>query len=401
MTACFVRPTITETYQRLSTLFSTNVLGGAPIIPETNEYYLIGNDVAAAELYYSLSAQQWEQTQDDTACCDALIRKNAPLGLIPRGATFSNVYIVVTGPPFAEIPSNTQCQIGSNTYNLSTETNANPSLLGADGHAILLMTSLEPGSKVNVETNTAIDNISAGLSGVSATLTVVPAGWDTTVNVFGNACGGRDAETCEQFRTRVIARKKLSPIADFAYIRDQALTWPCVTRVLLRSCEGCCNDGQLQLYAFSDDSFPYGIMPDTALPGLNAFIFGTTPGIGLGKAPVGVFGAFYPVGRARMNINFFNMTCINGAQFLEIQRQLTALFATFVPGQTVCSKLINAIVVGVNPKCCDYILTITNDDHHAIVDCNNDITPLCDYLPIINSITYTTAMPQNFVPLST
>lgn len=391
MTACFVRETTTEIYTRLSSLFSANVLGGAPIIPESNEYYLLGNDVAAAELYYSLSAQQWLETQDDTACCDALIAKNAKLGLVPYGATFSNVYIVCHGPVGSTVPSNLQCQIGSVTYNLSTATNANPAVLDVNGGAVLLVTSLVPGAQPNADTNAAINSINTGVAGVSATLTVVPPGWSTDITVFGQACGGTDAETCDQFRSRVIARKKLPPVADFAYIQEQALKWPCVTRVLRRNCGDCCNDGQMQLYAFSDSSFPYGIMPATALPGLNTFIFGEVPGLGLGKAPVGVFGAFYAVGQAKININFFNMTCISAAQFTEIQNQLYDLFATFIPGQIICSKLIDAIVIGVNPACCNYVLQVTAADAHSNIDCNGDITPKCDFLPVLNAATYTTA----------
>lgn len=393
MADCFVRPSTTDIYNRLNALFSANVLGGAPIIPESNEYYLLGNDVAAAELYYSLSAQQWEQSQDDTACCDNLIKNNAKLGLVPYGATFANVYIVPNGPPGSTIPTNLQCQIGSNTYNLSSATDANPTTLDVTGHGSLLMTSLVPGEQANVDTNAAIGYINTGVAGISATLTIVPPGWATEIGIFGQACGGNDAETCEQFRARVIARKKLSPIADFAYIAEKAKEWPCVTRVLLRNCGNCCNDGQMQLYAFADNSFPYGIMPDTALPGLNAYIFGTIPGLGLGKAPVGIFGQFYPVGRARMTINFYNMSCITPTQFVEIQKQINDLFATFIPGQIICSKLIDAIVISVNQACCNYKLIINSTDHHSTIDCNGDITPLCDYIPIIDSISYTSGNP--------
>jgi len=393
MTACFVRPTTTQLYQSLSALFSANVLGGAPIIPESNEYYLLGNDVAAAELYYSLSAQQWEQTQDETACCDALIANNAPLGLIPKGATFTQLYIQCTGPAFSPVPPNLQCQIGSQTYNLSTATNANPPTLDNTGQAILLMTSLVPGTQVNFDTNSAITSIAAAVPGITATLTIVPPGWATTVTTQGNGCGGLDAETCDQFRARVIARKQFTPNADFAYIQEQALNWPCITRVLLRTCQTCCNDGQMELYAFADDSFPYGILPASALPGLNTYIFGSTPGLGTGKAPIGIFGNFFQVFTSTVNLNFFNMSCVSAAQFTQIQNALAALFATFAPGEVICVKLIDAVVIGINPACCNYVLEVTPTDKNITIDCFGDITPLCDILPILGTISYTAAAP--------
>lgn len=392
MTACFVRPTPEQLYARLSSLFSANVLGGAPIIGESNEYYLIGNDLAAAELYYSLSAQQWEQTQDTTACCAALIANNAPLGFVPYGPTFTNGYIQVFGPALDPVPQYLQCQIGSNTYNLSQATNANPAALDITGQAILLMTALIPGATANAATNTAIGQIGT-IASVTATLTIVPTGWQSAVVPQGLFCGGNDPETCDEFRARVIARKQMPPNADFAYIQGQALNWPCVTRVFQRTCGTCCDTGQMQLYAFMDNSFPNGIVPATALPALNTFIFGSPQGLGLGKAPVGIFGNVFPVTPVTVNVNFFNMTCISPSQFTQIEKLITQLFSTLLPGQMVCSKWIDAIVISINQNCCNYSIQMTPSDATlASVDCFDNLTPACDVLPIIGAITYTTAL---------
>jgi hypothetical protein len=389
MASCFVRPTPQQLFESLSALFSANVLGGAPIIPESNEYYLVGNDLAAAELYYSLSAQQWEQTQDATACCENLIENNAPLGLAPYGPSFTNGYVQVFGPANASIPSTLQCQIGSNTYNLSFATNANPTTLDSTGQAVLLFTSLVPGASNNINTNIAIDQIGT-IASVTATLAVVPTGWQSAVVPQGYFCGGNDAETCEQFRARVIARKQLPPNADFAYIQAQALTWPCVTRILQRTCGPCCADGQMQLYAFMDNSFPNGIVPASALPGLTTFLFGSTPGLGLGKAPVGIFGNIFPVTPLIVDINFFNMSCITPSQFATLQGLIADLYSTLVPGQTVGSKWIDALVISINQLCLDYTIQILpRTAGLAAVDCFNNLVPNCDILPVLGNITYT------------
>lgn len=390
MTACFIRPPPRTLWAQITSWFSANVLGGAPIIPESNEHYLCGNDLAAMELYYSLSQQQWNETQDATACCDSLIKNNAPLGLVPFGATFTQGYVTVTGgPPNDPVPSDLQIQIGSNTYNLSQATNANPTNLDGSGNVTLLFQSLIPGASVNAATNLAISQLGT-VTSVSATIINVPNGWPSNVTPNGQFCGGNDPEKCEQFRTRVIARKKTPQNATLDWIVQQALLYPCVTRVLLRTCGTCCADGQLQLYAFMDKSFLHGIMPSSALPGLNAFIFGTPQGQGKGKAPVGVFGNFFPVAPAVVDINFFNMGCITPSQFTLIQKLIAQLYATLTPGQTVCSKWIDAIVVSVNPNCCNYTIQVSAEAQGTgSVDCFGDFIPACDFLPVLGNVTYT------------
>lgn len=396
MTACFTRPAPKTLWTQITSWFSANVLGGAPIIPESNEHYLCGNDLAAMELYYSLSQQQWNETQDATACCDSLIANNAPLGLIPYGATFTQGYVSVNGgPPGGAIPNNLQIQIGSNTYNISTATNANPTNLDSSGHATLLFQSLIPGTSVNSDTNTAISQLGT-ISSVSATIINIPTGWPSAVTPNGQFCGGNDPETCEQFRARVILRKKTPQNATLAWLVEQALLYPCVTRVLQRTCGTCCADGQLQLYAFMDNSFTYGIAPASALPGLTTYLFGDPQGFGLGKAPVGIFGNVFPITAGLVNINFFNMGCVTPSQFTAIQTLIAQLFSTLTPGQTVCSKWIDAIVISVNPNCCNYtIQTTTTNPVFGSVDCFGDFVPACDVLPVLGDVTYTAQLAQS------
>lgn len=391
MTACFTRPTIDQLYTQISSLFVANVLGGAPLIPESNEYYVVGNDVASAELYFSLSNQQWLQTQDATACCDALIANNKKFGFVPRGKTFTSGYISIQGgPPSDPIPSNLQAQIGSNTYNLSTMTNANPTTLDASGNAILLMQSETPGQDTNDATNVAIQQISVNTDGVSATLTIIPPGWPSVIFPQGNFCGGLNAETCEEFRSRVIARKQLPPNFDFEKAKEALLEYPCVTRVLLRTCGECCTGGRLFLYAMMDASFVNGIAPASALLGAKTYLFGDIFGLGRGKVPVGIFGDIFTIHPAPLDISFFNMDCITPSQFNLIKTRLGELFATLVPGERVPGKWIDSIVIGVNPNCINYRFNVNPQTANTGgLDCDNDFQPECDFLPVLGNVTYT------------
>lgn len=398
MTSCFVRPTPQTLWQQITSWFSAQVLGGAPIIPESNEYYLCGNDLAAAELYYSLSEQQWEQTQDATACCDNLIAINAPLGFIPFGKTFTQGYVTITGgPPNDPIPAALQFQIGSNTLFPSTATNANPTNLDANGNATLLLTAQIPGADVNTSINTAITQINGQVSNVSATIINAPVGWPTNVTPNGAFCGGNDAETCEQFRARVIARKQIQPNATYAKAIEFALQYPCVTRVMQRTCGTCCVNGVMQLYVFMDSAFANGIAPASALAGLTTYLFGSPQGNGLGKMPVGIFGAVYPIAPVTLNVMFYNFGCITPSQFTLIQQLMGELFATLTPGQSICADWIKAIVVSVNPNCCNYQIVVTNpgDPSLGTVDCFGDFTPACDVLPVLGTVNYSAQLQQS------
>jgi hypothetical protein len=254
------------------------------------------------------------------------------------------------------------------------------------------MQSQVPGQSVNDSINQAISQIGV-ISSVTATIVNVPLGWPSAVTPQGNFCGGYDAEGCEAFRARVINRKQFRPNATLERVIEDAKTYPCVTRVLQRTCSDCCNNGVLQLYAFMDKSFANGIAPASALAGLDAFIFGSPQGQGTGTAPIGIFGNFYPVTPATVNINFFNMSCITPSQFKLIQSLIAQLFSTLTPGQTLCSKWIDAIVISVNPNCCNYTINVSIDNPTlGVIDCFNDFAPLCDVLPVLGTVDYSSQL---------
>lgn len=90
------------------------------------------------------------------------------------------------------------------------------------------------------------------------------------------------------------------------------------------------------------------------------------------------------------------MTCITPSQFTLIQQLIGQLFATLTPGQVVKSKWIDSIIISVNPDCTDYVMQITIDNGNlAAIDCNGNLAPNCDILPVLGTVNYST---QNAIP---
>ena len=75
------------------------VLGGAQVIPESNEWYVISNDYAAAEQFYAIADQMWRETNPETACCDNLYKMAARNGMFPYPPKHAEGYARLTGNP--------------------------------------------------------------------------------------------------------------------------------------------------------------------------------------------------------------------------------------------------------------------------------------------------------------
>ena len=80
-------------------MFSSTVLGGGKVIPESNEWYVVSNDYAAAEQFYAIADQMWRETNPETACCENLYKMAAQHGVFPRPATHAEGYAKLTGVP--------------------------------------------------------------------------------------------------------------------------------------------------------------------------------------------------------------------------------------------------------------------------------------------------------------
>ena len=64
MSCIILRPDPQVLFNSLKDAFSSTVLGGGKVIPESNEWYVVTNDYAAAEQFYAIADQMWRETTD-------------------------------------------------------------------------------------------------------------------------------------------------------------------------------------------------------------------------------------------------------------------------------------------------------------------------------------------------
>ena len=77
MSCIILRPDPKVLFGQLQSMFSSTVLGGGQIIPESNEWYVVANDYAMAEQFYAIADQLWRENNPETACCDNLYKMAA------------------------------------------------------------------------------------------------------------------------------------------------------------------------------------------------------------------------------------------------------------------------------------------------------------------------------------
>lgn len=372
------RPDPQTLYQQITDLFSANVLGGAPVIPESNEWFVVNNDYAAAETFHSIAVAMFKEQDVATACCDNLVKLAADMGMYPAPASFAEGYVQITGVPGTAIPTNLEFQFAGKTYRINPLATT-PDTINASGVAIIQVKATEPGTESN-------NPLSGGLT--SGTITTPVPNIDSAVNVLGQFCNGAEAEDCEAFRLRVIERRKYGGKADYNWLVQKFKQWPCVTRVCRRLC-GCCFENRFEVYVFFDNTFPNGIPPANVAADLTRWMFGNPNGAGMGQAPMGVFGQVYVAATEAVNIDIINLDCVTEAQVKEIRRQFAELFRNLCPGEKVCRRWLDAIIMNVEPRACNYTMSINFQGTTLALNCFGtlgDINPPCDVLPILGEL---------------
>ena len=99
MTCTIARPDPQALFDHLQNMFSSTVLGGGKVIPESNEWYVVTNDYAMAEQFYAIADQMWRETNPETACCENLYKMAAQHGVFPRPPSHADGYAKLTGIP--------------------------------------------------------------------------------------------------------------------------------------------------------------------------------------------------------------------------------------------------------------------------------------------------------------
>lgn len=377
MTGCkLVRAEPQALFESIKNRFSANVLGGAKVVPESNEWYVVSNEYMATEWFLSISEQMWKERDPRYACCENLSTMAALDGVYPRPAMSARGYVKITGTPGSTLNPTQQIQFGQNIFQVLNPASV-PAVIPLSGEVLLQFRCLTPGTVGN-----------ALLPNADGALISPPDGVAPVAVVAGSKfCGGREAEACGEFRQRYIARQQFKPRMQFEKLKEAALTWPCATRVYPRG-DMCCDPDPpcpkpIYLYVMFDDAFDHGCAPATVCQELTEYLFGSPQGEGRGIVDINVYGEVKPVTPAPIDILFTGLACATLTQQKEVVRRVNQIFANLAPATEVCKNLFLGTVAQVVPDLCDFDITITTPSPLITITACGDIEPNCDVLPYL------------------
>lgn len=389
MTCTVLRPTPQAAFQRLLNNFSTTVLGGSPVIPESNEWYVVANDFAAQQELFSIIDQQLIELDPRTACCDNLVSIAEVDGVYPRAAVSAQGYVRITGTFGAAIPVPLDITLGANVYRAIGTV---PSTMPVAGSIIVRVQAILPGAAGN--------NLPASKTGI---LTQAAVGLDREVTSYGSSfCSGADAEACEAFRTRYLARKAYKPRATMAWIKEKILEWPCATRVYERAgnccsedCPGGCSctecGSALDFYVLFDNTFDCGIPPQCVIDDMNVWLFGETAGRGMGLVEVGVCGRIHQLVPSTVNIIVSGLYCSSPSETEEIRARIEEIFIESQPSVNMSIRPFELAVAQIAGASVDFeVIFSVADGTITLDDCGGLDVP-CDVLPCLGSVTFQNA----------
>ena len=377
-------------------MFSSTVLGGGKVYPESNEWYVITNDYAAAEQFYAVADQMWRETNPETACCENLYKMAARNGMFPRPPSHAEGYAKLTGEVGAAVPPALEIQTSIGTF---VSVGTIPLTIPNSGSVIIRIRSLVPGAEMN-----ATGNVTTG------TLTTPAPGINTEVQICGGQfCGGAAEESCEEFRKRYLERLAYQPKATMAWIKQKLMEFPCATRVCIREgsccrCEAECSDcgckncgNRMEFYVLFDGIFPCGIPPQHLVDDITDWLFGEHQGYGEGQVEIGVCGKIYAPIPLMVDVIIDIAGCPSTAQKQMIEDYIRELFGRLCPSMPLTTKQLELIianvigaeinasvrfsVVGYEEEKPPYPRNLVFADHCGL-------EPECDVLPCLNTITF-------------
>lgn len=378
MSSCIITPRTAPDALRayLSDLFAANVLRGSPIIPESNEFYVVNNDYAVAEEFRSFADQMLRELDDTQNCDDNLIKSAAQYGVFPSPGKYATGYVQLTGAAGTPLPPDLTAVIGTNSYTRAPYATSSQAI-GPDGNAVVMFRANSPGAAQNNTTGSAAANLLGSFDGIDNNVTVLGAG-------FTN---GADPETIDQFRARFLARKKYLPQGNWQWMVETLMDWGGVSRVCPKTTS--CNTGRLEAYVMFDGTFPNGLAPDSVNQDLTAWMFGSPNGMGLGRAAIGVFGKFFTAQAAPVDVMLQGLGCLTSTQLTRLRKAINGLFLTLCPEQTLCKRLIEALIVTIAGANCAPIVTFTTLTAAATISNSGDAVPMADHLITLNNLATT------------
>lgn len=381
MTCNITRPNPQDLFNRIKSTFSANVLGGSEIVPESNEWYVVANDYAMHEEFYSLAEQQWRERDPRYACCENLIDMAAKDGVYPYPASGAQGYVKITGTAGAQLSTSIDMVFGS--VNFRTVGTV-PSALDDNGEAVVRVQALVPGAGSN------------DVSGITGQLINSLDGVNREVTPYGTRfCGGSKAEECEAFRTRYLARKQYQPRATVEWIKSKIAEWPCVTRVCDRS-GSCCTlsdadecGGKLEFYALFENSFDCGLAPQCIIDDLNIWLWGERQGYGEGQVDIGLCGEVYTAKAAVIDVVIDGASCGTSAQRDQIKAVIEDIFSRLCPSQELRKRPFDLAIAQILGDEIDFDIEFETEADGASIDpyCG-DVEIDCDYMACLGTVTF-------------
>lgn len=406
--------------------FQTTVLGGAPVIPESPEWYVVSLHYAMATTFYAFSEQTWKERDPRQACEASLIELAAKDGVYPRPAQPAQGYVLITGVAGAALPSPIGVTIGGVDF-VTADTNFQPTQVPASGSFALRVVALQAGTEGNITDTTG--NLSAAIVDVN-----------TAVDVCSAFNGGTDAETVEAFRTRYIERLRFQPRATVAWMQSLIESWPGVSQAVQRTgsccscscheeysigsantsttdeCAECCGcldcGGKMDFYVlFGDDT--KGVLNNNVetLTEIQTWLFGSPQGYGLGQVEIGVCGRLFTWTDVGVTVRIIIEDCASTASATRVEEIVQDYFTTIGPSQSVSTEDIRLAVGNVLGITVDAELVFddesvlygdgvaqTSSSATATVFTNGcKFEPDCDYRLVVNAVSVTTPTSETFL----
>lgn len=382
--ACTIqRPDPQALRNDIATRFSTNVLGGAPIIPESNEFYVVSLEYAMQEEFYAFSEQMWREKDPRFACCENLVEMAAERGVYPKPAQFAQGYVRMTGTPGSALNQNIRFQFGNQTYEPASVV---PDQLPSTGALVLRVSAVNPGPSGNIQVTDG--TIVTPVPGISSAVTAYG----------GNFCGGADAEECEQFRTRYLQRMQYQPRFTVEWLKAKAAEWPCVTDVFDLG-PNCCERNSLgevvcpnniEFYVLFRDTFECGLAPECVTDEITDWLFGSPQGLGEGEAEFGICGKVRTATAVKLDIILDGLSCATPAQSRVVEERITDFINRHPPSTNLTIEQLRFIGLQVLGSSFNFNVAIRSpgDAEQPGLRFNScgDAEIDCDYKACLNSV---------------
>lgn len=408
------RPSPADLFLKYRQMFQNTVLGGAAIIPESNEWYATSLNYAMAEEFYAIAEQAWKERDPATACAENLYAMAARDGMYPRPAQPAQGYVMLSGTPGAALPANMTFTIDGEDF-VQVPGTTPPQQIGTSGTATVRIRAVTAGDLGGLDVDTG-------------TLNNPPANVSATVQVRGCAfCWGRAAEPTETFRQRYLNRLQYQPRADALWLVDKFMDWPCVSRAMRQegsccvgNCSGNAEDGGKcgcvdcggtnNYYVFMDNSFDDGIIPENVRLEIEEWMFGKPQGYGLGQVPIGICGTVRRVTPAKLNVIVDVSGCLDSGDYAGVVDIVREYWTTVEPSKAITTVSLQSTIDRAYPEIESSVTLVLDnpaDGYGAGIGPSNPPTtkvyvsggcsfePDCDVLLTLGDITITPKVPES------